>query len=49
MLVNEITENSFFEVEDWCHKEGIEFYYSWGLFDTYYGKSNVKYTLQKKK
>ena len=45
MLVNKITENIFFEVKDWCHKEGIEFYYSGELFDTYSGESNIKYTL----
>ena len=45
MLVNKITENIFFEVEDWFHKEGIEFYYSGELFDTYCGESNIKYTL----
>ena len=41
----EFGKEYFFEVKDWCHKEGIEFYYSGELFDTYSGESNIKYTL----
>lgn len=46
--LNSITEQSFYDINDWCNENNIPYYYSPELYDTYDGRSSNKFKIKNK-